>query len=294
VNFKYDPYGRRIYKSSASSTSIFTYDDDRLIEETTASGGSVARYSQTESIDEPLAMMRGGVTSFYNADGLGSITSLSNSAGTLAQTYSLDSFGKLTASAGSVTNPFLYTAREFDTETNLYFYRARYYDPTVGRFVSQDEIGNDDDADLYRYVRNNAPNLRDPTGLYKLVGFPPGLQARMKTAIRLAIITIITKNCGGCAGADGPKIVGALAKATFVYKPDLSTCGATYHGANRRIEVGLFAFDSGRCCDLASTLAHEADHYGANATDNDQPGSTYDMEKKCFNCGTGHPPPPRP
>ena len=103
----------------------------------------VARYSQGLNIDEPLAMLRSGATSYYHADGLGSVTSLSSAAGALAQTYSFDSFGKQTASTGSLTNPFRYTAREFDTETNLYFYRARYYDPTAGRFLGEDPIGFD-------------------------------------------------------------------------------------------------------------------------------------------------------
>jgi hypothetical protein len=85
----------------------------------------VARYAQTQNVDEPLAMLRSGATSYYHADGLGSVTSLSNSAGALAQTYAYDSFGKQTSSSGSLTNPFQYTARESDTETGLYYYRAR-------------------------------------------------------------------------------------------------------------------------------------------------------------------------
>jgi hypothetical protein len=59
------------------------------------------------------------------ANGLGSVTSLSTSGGAIANTYTYDSFGNLTASSGSLTNPFRYTAREFDSETSLYYYRAR-------------------------------------------------------------------------------------------------------------------------------------------------------------------------
>jgi len=56
VSFKYDPFGRRIYKSSSSGTSVFAYDGDNLIEETNSSGAVVARYEDTQNIDEPLAM----------------------------------------------------------------------------------------------------------------------------------------------------------------------------------------------------------------------------------------------
>ncbi len=76
VYFKYDPFGRRIYKSSVSGTSIYAYDGDNLVEETNAAGAAVARYSQGLNIDEPLAMLRSGSTSYYDADGLGSVASL--------------------------------------------------------------------------------------------------------------------------------------------------------------------------------------------------------------------------
>jgi len=58
VSFKYDPFGRRIYKSSSSGTSVYTYDLDNLVEETNSSGATVARYTQTEDLDEPLAILR--------------------------------------------------------------------------------------------------------------------------------------------------------------------------------------------------------------------------------------------
>jgi RHS repeat-associated protein len=166
ASFKYDPFGRRIYKSSSSGTSVYAYDGDNLIEETNATGGIVARYEQTQNIDEPLAMLRNSATSYFHADGLGSITSLSNSAGTLANTYTYDSFGNLTASTGSLVNSFRYTGRESDPETGLYYYRARYYDPQGGRFLASDPIlflGGD--ANLYRYVWNGPLTLRDPAGL---------------------------------------------------------------------------------------------------------------------------------
>src|ERR1700720_1184051 len=66
VSFKYDPFGRRIYKSSSSGTSIYAYDGDNLIEETNSAAAVVARYSQGLNIDEPLAILRSGATSYYH------------------------------------------------------------------------------------------------------------------------------------------------------------------------------------------------------------------------------------
>ena len=89
-------------------------------------------------------MLRSWTTSYYQADALGSISSLSNSAGTLANTYTYDSFGKLTAPPERSLNPFQYTGREFDPETGIYDYRARYYDPTsVGFSANTHAVGQE-------------------------------------------------------------------------------------------------------------------------------------------------------
>jgi len=165
VSFKYDPLGRRIEKVSPTFTSIFAYDGDTLIEETNSSGAVVSRYTQTQNIDEPLAMLRSSTTSYFNADGLGSVTSLTNSSGVAAQTYTYDSFGKVTASSGSVTNPFQYTGREADPETGLYYYRARYFDTSIGKFLNNDPIDFDGGINFYAYVGNNPVRFRDSFGL---------------------------------------------------------------------------------------------------------------------------------
>jgi RHS repeat-associated protein len=126
----------------------------------------VARYSQGLNIDEPLAMLRSSTTSYYEADGLGSATSLSNMAGAAAQTYSYDSFGNIIAASGSLTNSFRYTGREYDTETGLYYYRARYYDPSVGRFISEDPLEfAGESTSFYEYDYDDPANFIDPSGM---------------------------------------------------------------------------------------------------------------------------------
>lgn len=141
MSFKYDPFGRRIYKSSSAGTSIYAYDAINLVEETNSSGSVVSRFAQGDDVDEALAMLRIGATSFLHSNGVSSVTSLSNSAGSLAQTYAYDSFGMQTASPGSLTNPFRYTGREWDTETSLQFSRARYFHNSTARFLSEDPVG---------------------------------------------------------------------------------------------------------------------------------------------------------
>ena len=166
TTFRYDPWGRRIYKSSPNFTGVFLYDGLSLIETINAAGSEVVGYTHGAMIDEPLAETRAGTTDYYEADALGSITSISASAGTVANTYAYDSFGNSTYLTGSLRNPFGFTGREFDSETNLYFYRARYYDASLGRFISEDPLGFDGDgSDFYAYVQNSGVNLADPLGL---------------------------------------------------------------------------------------------------------------------------------
>jgi RHS repeat-associated protein len=168
ISFKYDPFGRRVAKTSATGTTIYVYDGLDIIDELDGAGNILASYTQGPGTDQPLAMVRGGTTSYYEADAQGSITSLSDSTGALVNTYSYDSFGNPIASEESVANPFRYTARELDLETGYYYYRARYYDSSLGRFLNEDPIHFGGGTNFYAYVDNNAVNDSDPMGL-----FPP-------------------------------------------------------------------------------------------------------------------------
>jgi RHS repeat-associated protein len=116
-------------------------------------------------VDEPLVGQRQPKIFYYEADGLGSVTSLTDPTGAVAATYTYDSFGFMTASTGSATNWFRYSARQFDSDTALYYNRARYYDPTTGRFLSEDPIGFKGGINFYAYVRGNPVGRTDPLGL---------------------------------------------------------------------------------------------------------------------------------
>jgi RHS repeat-associated protein len=170
VTFKYDPFGRRIQKSGPLGTTNYLYDGTNggnVIEEVDSTGNVLARYTHDLGIDKPFAELRSGTSSYYEQDGLGSITSLSSPAGSLANTYTYDSFGKLTASTGTLTNPFQYTGRGLDPETGIYEYRARFYDENVGRFVSEDPIRFKGGIDFYAYVKNRPTRYKDPLGLMR-------------------------------------------------------------------------------------------------------------------------------
>jgi RHS repeat-associated protein len=169
TTFRYDPFGRRSQKSGPLGATNYLYDGAALLEELNNSGNVLARYSQGALIDEPLSVLRSGTTNYYQADGIGTVTSLSNSTGGLANTYTYDAFGKLTGSTGTVMNTFQFTGREWDNETGLHYYRARFYDAATGRFLSEDQLRfGSGSSDFYPYVSNRPLNNSDPSGLCRI------------------------------------------------------------------------------------------------------------------------------
>ena len=142
------------------------YDGANVIQELDAGGSVLARYTQGQGIDEPLSELRSNTSSYYQQDGIGSVTALGSSTGTLANTYTYNLYGRTVAATGTIINPFRYTGREYDVETGIYYYRARYYDSTIGRFIVEDPISFSSGSDnFYRYVDNSPTGYIDPFGL---------------------------------------------------------------------------------------------------------------------------------
>jgi RHS repeat-associated protein len=186
VDYKYDGLGRRIEKDVIASTTKVTryiYDNEDILLELDGSNGIVARYTHGPGIDEPLVMEKAGANFFYHADGLGSITDITNQTGSVVQRYSYLSFGEIESQSDvNFVQPYTFTAREFDAETGLYFYRARTYDWGSGRFNQEDPILHAGNPDVpfvtptlivipslllqYTYVENSPINFKDPQGLF--------------------------------------------------------------------------------------------------------------------------------
>ena len=172
INYKYDGMGRRIEKEIiqvGSKISRYVYDSEDILFEVDGSNNIVARYTHGPGIDEPLILEKGVENFFYHADGLGSITELTNQSGTLVQGYTYSSFGKVESLLDSnFVQPYTFTGRETDPETRLYFYRARSYDPSIGRFLQEDPLRGSMFTPLsqnrYLYVGNQPLNFIDPSG----------------------------------------------------------------------------------------------------------------------------------
>jgi hypothetical protein len=111
---------------------------------------------------------------------------------------------------------------------------------------------------------------------YSLNGFPPAKEAAMHTAIRDALRTV--KSCSSASWWAKRVVPPAIAMKRYDYVEDLGMCGWTFP-ASWYIEIGKDAFDRSKCCDLASTVAHEASH-----TEFYTEGNARELECDCFSC----------
>ncbi|MFC6671373.1 RHS repeat-associated core domain-containing protein [Marinobacterium aestuariivivens] len=168
VNYRYDALNRRIAKVFNNSSSVFVYDGLNIVFEFSSDQALRAGYSYGTSLDQPLVMNRDGNQYYYHTDHQGSIAALTNNSTTATNTYNYKAFGSYTNTSEIIDNPFTYTGRIQDPESNLYYYRARYYDPSIGRFIQSDPIGIRGGLNTYTYVFNNPLNYVDPFGLYTL------------------------------------------------------------------------------------------------------------------------------
>ncbi|HTP06743.1 MAG TPA: RHS repeat-associated core domain-containing protein, partial [Anaerolineae bacterium] len=168
--YTYDAAGRRIrQRRRDGSLTYYTYLGSNLAQELDASGAALASYTY-DGLDRPVSMWRrdaapNGQTYFYLLDDLGDVLGLVDENGTMAATYRYDPWGNVINSTGSIANPLRFEAREWDEDSGLYFDRARYYDPIVGRFISRDRLGINGGLNHYAYVGNNPIRFRDPLGL---------------------------------------------------------------------------------------------------------------------------------
>lgn len=118
-------------------------------------------------LDEIYAQINSSGTTSYLRDGLNSTVALTNSSGATTASYSYSPYGD-SVGIGTSTTPLQYTGREDDGATGLYFYRARYYSPQLGRFISEDPIGLAGGTNYYAYADGNPISESDPLGLRPL------------------------------------------------------------------------------------------------------------------------------
>jgi RHS repeat-associated protein len=178
LTYTYDAAGRRIEKKYDGLTVLkYVYDGDQCIAEYDAGSNLRRKYLYGPCIDEPICMIETTVspsaTYYYHFDGLGSVTALTNASGNTVEVYEYDVYGRVGASDANHPNRLMFTGREYDKETGLYYYRARYYNPQIGRFLQTDPVGYQAGMNWYGYCGNNPLTYVDPSGA--IVVLPPAM-----------------------------------------------------------------------------------------------------------------------
>jgi RHS repeat-associated protein len=200
-NFYYDPLGRLAHLTAGGTD--FLYDGGELIQEMQSHGGPTRRrYVHGPGSDEPLVWYEGAGTTdrrYLHADERGSVVAVSDGTGTVLGINKYDEYG---VPAACNIGSFGYTGQVWLPELGLWHYKARMYDPKLGRFLQPDPIGYDDGLNMYAYVGGDPVNSTDPTGLSRDIrlptkrrGDPPptgSLIQRGNGAL-----------CGSCSGSSG-------------------------------------------------------------------------------------------
>jgi len=150
ASFVYDPFGRRTNKTILGTSTSFLYDGANPVQE--LSGVTPTANLLTGGLDEYFTRTDSAGARHFLTDALGSTTALTDSTGAVQSSYTYEPFGNTTLSGTSTTNSFAYTAREADLASPaIYYYRARYYSPTLQRFVSEDPAQLLSRANQYAY-----------------------------------------------------------------------------------------------------------------------------------------------
>ena len=163
ASFQYDALGRRIAKTVAGTATGFLYDGINPVQELTGTTPK-ANLLTGLGVDEIFSRTDASGARHLLTDALGSTLALTDGTGATQTSYSYEPYGKTTVSGTASSNSFEYTGRENDS-TGLYFYRARYYNPGLQRFVSEDPIGLAGGVNVYSYVDGNPLSKTDPEGL---------------------------------------------------------------------------------------------------------------------------------
>lgn len=176
ARFRYDVFGRRVRADVGATTTRFVHDGQRTIEERDGGGALLRQYVDGGGIDEHLELRIGAASYWYHQGSLGSIRALTDASGAVVERYRYDVYGEPTIlapngatvrAASLFDNPYLFAGRHWTPAIGLFYNRARWLSPALGRFIHRDPRGYADGLNMYEYAGSNPVNLVDPMGTEK-------------------------------------------------------------------------------------------------------------------------------
>jgi len=207
ATYAYDSAGFRVSKTVGGVVTKHVWDGNKVSIELNASNTVTAKYIRGLDL---LASENSGVRVYFLYNAHGDVVQLTNTGGTITKTYEYDAFGVEKNPNPSDTNPFRYCCAYYDKETGNYYLFARYYNPALGRFLSEDPIGYG--LNWYTYANNNPVMFIDPTGMAEW----------WQWAIAGGQVVLGTALCAtGVGGGAGAWLIagGALSMITYTVEP---------------------------------------------------------------------------
>jgi RHS repeat-associated protein len=167
LQFLYDGFGRRIQRMVPLVGSMqYVWDGDQTVVETAWNGATARAYTYYPGTDQLHSVVTGGQTYYAALDAAGNVLGLVNAAtNVVSDVYAYQPFGVMDRNDQNVPNSLRWKGLQYDAESGLYYVRARYYAPDLGRFVSEDPIGLDGGINQYRFAGNDPVNYSDPSGM---------------------------------------------------------------------------------------------------------------------------------
>ena len=171
VSFTYDAEGLRTGKTVNGEKTVYVWDGDQVVMELSKGGAVQKRYIRGNDL---VYADKGENTekTYYVTDMHGNVVQLLDESGNVTKTYEYDSFGNEVKPEKKDENPYRYCGEYYDKETEEVYLRARYYQPSVGRFITRDTYTGESNEPLslhlYTYCENDGVNAWDPSGHYKI------------------------------------------------------------------------------------------------------------------------------
>jgi RHS repeat-associated protein len=217
VEYSYDVLGRRTSRAEGTSVEQYVYDGNQVVADLDESGTILRSYTWGPGIDNLLAVTTysaTGTNTYYALkDNLNTVHALIDASGQIVERYEYDAWGRVLGvydasgaelAQSAIGNRYLWQGREYDFTTGLYYFRARWYDPVAGRWLSKDPIGISGGLNQYVFCGNNPVNYRDPFGLCEndfksmdLSELSEALSEAKSDAERQQILNAIVNNVGG-------------------------------------------------------------------------------------------------
>lgn len=243
IDYRYGPFDRRWSRTEDGVIESYLYDGQDRIATMDGTGALQSRVVFGADVDDPLGAATPAGDRFYHANHQGSVTALTDGAASVVAQAAYTPYGITTVQGDGSGNPFWYTGRERELP-DLYYYRARYYDPGNGRFLSEDPLGfGAGDSNFYAYVFGNPVNNVDPSG--QCVPFTPDVLVDIGFIV-YDVFRILKDNVFGDCDNLGENLTALGADVAGACLPAATGLGVGSRAASRAAKYGDEVFDVGR------------------------------------------------